>query len=683
MRLRPQFVTAALLNVLCLSVLGGQQQGIQVADLSRLRAASGVKISPDGSRIIYSVQNRDRAGRPSSQTFALTVATRQSVPFGAANPRWSPDGRMIAYGGGGGGRGGGAASAGLMVANADGSNAVLLAPMEGTNHAIRTPGESIAWSPDGKRIAFVSATPGPETQDAQGDPMVFTRYRYKSTSVGSTKWDDNKRLHIFVVDVATKQVRQLTNGDYYEHAIDWSPNGEDILFVSNRALPDPDRFFDDELYLLRVSDGSVRQLTHSESLKERPQWSPDGKQIAYEGSKRALVTARPSPMQDTHIWVMNADGSTPRELGAPIDNRQTAPKWSADGNTIYFTASERGNNHLYRVPAGGGTPVAVVSEPGSSVGAWDVAKGGSIAYTLSTPRDMGELFVKSASAANGAAPTKQYTRLNDSLFAARTIAPVETFTFSSFDGMQVEAFLTKPLGMTASSRHPMIVMIHGGPHGESGPTFNHKAQVYAAHGYACLMVNYRGSTGYGQKFVDAIFRDQDGGEAKDVLYAVDAAIRRNPWIDPLRLGIEGQSYGGQLTNWLITQTTRFKAAIPEASIANLVSFNYTAYYNDYLYGEYGEYPHQENTMQLLWDRSPLKYVANVQTPTMLVHGENDNDVAISEAEQFYVALKDVGVETTFLRYPREGHGLSETGHQMDLINRSMAWYDKHFASVRP
>jgi dipeptidyl aminopeptidase/acylaminoacyl peptidase len=669
---------AALVTVLGITSLRAQNQGIQVSDLGSLRSVTGVRIAPDGSRIIYTVQNRDRPGRPYAQTFEVTVATGQTTRFAeesgaASSPHWSPDGRMVAYGGHDGDK------SGLFVAQADGSNPVLVAPMEGSNHALRTPGEEIAWSPDSKRIAFVSATPGPETKDAGGDPMVITRYRYKSASVGSTRFDDNRRLHVFVVDLATKQVRQLTDGIYYEHALDWSPDGAEILFVSNHALPDPDRFFDDELYLLNVSDGSVRQLTHSESLKERPQWSPDGKLIAYEGSKRALVTSRPAPMQDTHIWVMNADGTNPREIGAALDNRQTTPRWQSDGSALYFTASEHGTNHLYRVPVAGGTPVAVIDEPGGSVGAWDIAKSGTIAYAQSTPRDMAELFVRTPGGGKTAASAKRLTTLNDTLLAARTIAPVEPFTFLSFDGMPVEAFLTRPLVTSTDSLHPMIVMIHGGPHGESGPTFDHKAQVYAAHGWACLMVNYRGSTGYGQKFVDAIFRDQDGGEGKDVLYAVDAAIRRNPWIDSDRLGIEGTSYGGQLSDWLITQTTRFKAAIPEAGISNLVSFNYMAYYHDYVYGEYGAWPHQVNTMDLLWDRSALKYVANVRTPTMLVHGENDNDVAIAEAEQYYIALKDVGVETVFLRYPREGHGLSETGHQMDLINRSIAWYEQHFA----
>jgi dipeptidyl aminopeptidase/acylaminoacyl peptidase len=221
-------------------------------------------------------------------------------------------------------------------------------------------------------------------------------------------------------------------------------------------------------------------------------------------------------------------------------------------------------------------------------------------------------------------------------------------------------------------------MIHGGPHAGQGPAFNLKAQVYASKGWASLMVNYRGSTGYGQRFADAISKDQDGAEAKDVLAGVDAALVRYPWIDATRMGIEGVSYGGQLSNWIITQTDRFKAAIPLAGISNLVSFNYTAYYHDYLAVEFGGYPHERGVMDTLWERSPLRYVNKVKTPTLILHGENDNDVPISEAEQWYIALKDVGVDTVFVRYPREGHGLREPKHVVDGLDRSIAWYEQHF-----
>jgi dipeptidyl aminopeptidase/acylaminoacyl peptidase len=263
------------------------------------------------------------------------------------------------------------------------------------------------------------------------------------------------------------------------------------------------------------------------------------------------------------------------------------------------------------------------------------------------------------------------------------VAPVERFQVTSEGGLEVEAFLTAPATRTPGRTRPLIVALHGGPHGQQGPAFNLKTQVYAAKGYATLMVNYRGSTGYGQAFADAIMRDQNGNEARDVLAAIDAALARDPWLDAGRLGVEGGSYGGQLANWLITRTDRFKAAVPTAGIANLVSFNYTAFYHDYLAVEFGAYPHEANTMDVLWERSPLRHVARVKTPVLILHGENDNDVPVSEAEQWYIALKDVGVDTVMVRYPREGHGLREPRHIVDAIDRSLAWYEKYFAPPRP
>jgi dipeptidyl aminopeptidase/acylaminoacyl peptidase len=229
----------------------------------------------------------------------------------------------------------------------------------------------------------------------------------------------------------------------------------------------------------------------------------------------------------------------------------------------------------------------------------------------------------------------------------------------------------------------LIVAIHGGPHGQQGPAFTLKAQVYASKGWATLMVNYRGSTGYGQAFADAIAKDQNGKEAEDVLAGVDAALARYPWLDAGRIGIEGGSYGGQLTNWLVTRTGRFKAAIPMAGISNLVSFNYTAFYHDYLAVEFGAYPHESDTMDTLWQRSPLRSVAKVTTPVLILHGENDSDVPVSEAEQWYIALKDVGVDTVMVRYPREGHGLREPRHIIDALDRSIAWYERHFDPPKP
>jgi dipeptidyl aminopeptidase/acylaminoacyl peptidase len=621
--------------------------------------------------VAYTVIKRDRPGRPYGQLWIMDLATEKAAPLGGekdggGSPLWSPDGKWLAFFGHQGEK------SGLFLSRSDGADITFLATSEGTNSPLPGTGNDAAWSPDGKQIAFLSSTPGAEASEAAGDPKVITRYLYKpDAGEGLTRFNDNQRLHIFVVDLATKQIRQLTQGNFDEHSIDWSPDGKEILFVSNRE-PNQDEFFNYDIFALRFADGSIRRLTATESNEYDPLWSPDGKRIVFRGTRRGL-TDRETTMEDAHVWTMNADGTDRREIGAALDARQGSPRWAPDGSAVYFTVQERGSIHLVRLPMAGGKPDRVVNDIGS-VGGWSVAKDGTLAYGFVSPRDPSDLFLKT-----GSAVPRRLTDLNSQVLAGKQIAEVESFTFISNDNkFEVAAFLTKPLGMTATSKHPLIVNIHGGPHGQNGPAFNFKNQVYAAHGWATLQVNYRGSSGYGQKFADAVFGDQDGNEGQDVLYGVSAAVRRYLWIDRERLGIEGVSYGGQLTDWLITQTNEFKAAVPIAGIANLVSYNYMTYYNQYEEMEFGQFLHQGNLMDVAWERSALKHVAAAHTPTMLMHGENDNDVPIAEAEQFFIALKDVGTEAIFVRYPREGHGLAETQHVIDSTDRCIAWYEKHF-----
>jgi dipeptidyl aminopeptidase/acylaminoacyl peptidase len=644
--------------------------GFQSADFLKLRAVGAVQFSPDGARIAYSITRNDSNRRPFGQLWIMTVADGKSICLSggdepSGNPEWSPDGKWISYSGRLG------AQTGLMIAHPDGSDKKYLGPWESTNAPLPGTGKTTAWSPDSKQIAYVSATPGPETADASGDPIVITRYLYKPDAAeGNSHFNDNKRLHIFVVDVASGKSRQLTNGVHYEHSIHWSPAGKEIVYISNRAQDD-DQYFNYDLFTLDPTTGENRQLTATESAEYRPHYSPDGKSIIYEATKRGL-TDRETTMEDTHVWMMDSDGKNRREVGRELDARQGEPQFSNDGRWIYFTAQDRGEVHLYRSPVPGGKPEAVVKERGS-VGSFST-HGDLLAYTLSTPNDQAELYLKS-----GEGPAKRVTDLNHDALAGKSAEPVEAFSFVSNDNKwTVEAFLTYPVDFRADKKYPLIVNIHGGPHGQQGPAFNFKNQVYAAHGWATIMINYRGSTGYGQAFTDAVFADQNGNEGMDVLYGVNAALRRYTWIDQNRLGIEGTSYGGQLSAWLITQTHMFKAAIPTAAITNIISYNYMTYYNQYEAMEWGAYPHQGNLMDVLWERSALKHVGNVVTPTLLVHGENDPDVPIAEAEQYYIALKDVGVETVMVRYPREGHGVRESHHNVDFIDRSIRWYEAHF-----
>lgn len=640
---------------------------LQSSDLYRLRSVTSAAISPDGKRIAYTIERNEKSGRPSSQLSVMELATKKSVAIGSGpggDAHWSPNGEWIAFSGKVGDK------AGLAVAHPDGSGARFLRETDSTNAPIPMQGSDIAWSPDGKQIAFVSSTPGPETAETTGDPVIIRRYLYKpDLGEGNSRLNDNKRLHIFVCDLASGAVRQLTDGTHSEHSIDWSPDGKEILFVSNRDY-DEDQFFNYDVFAVNVADKSMRRITATESAEYQPRWSPDGKSILMLATKRGLTDLE-TTMEDTHVWVMNAEGGERRELGSAINQRQLNAQWSADGKYVYFVILDRGNQRLMRLPFLGGFSERVANATGvGRVGDYSLSRDNTVAYTFTSAKDLGELYL---------GEEQQLTHLNDDILNNVTLGESETFRFTSNDNrFDVEAILTKPAGMTATSKHPMIVVIHGGPHGQQGAQFSFKNQVYAGRGYAVLMVNYRGSTGYGQQFTDAVFGDQNGSEAQDVLYGVKAALRRYLWIDPNRLGVEGVSYGGQLTAWLITQTRMFKAAIPIAAIINLVSYNYTTYYNQYEQMEFGIFPHQGTLMDTLWQRSALRYVAQIATPTFIVHGENDNDVPISEAEQFYIALKDVGVEAVMARYPREGHGLREPKHNVDLIDRSIDWYEKHW-----
>lgn len=668
-------VAVLLVAVGLLAEPAGAQSPLAASDLYRLRSVGDVVFSPDATRIAYTVTSNPPEGRPYSQLWLMEVATGRAARVGddqsrGSSPVWSPDGTRLAFQGRIA-----SGDSGVIVVRADGSGAEFIAPKQGTNSAaITMEGDGLAWSPDGRRLAIVHATPGPETAAADGDPKVITRYLYKPTaSEGNTRFNDNRRLHIFIADLATRQVRQLTDGIYSEHSIDWSPVSDEILFVSNRE-PDPDFVFNNDLFAITVSTGAIRRVTATENAEYRPRWSPDGRTIAYQATRRG-ITDLETTMEDTHVWLVNADGTNRRDLGASVDNRQGAPEWAADGASVFMTVQEHGNVRLYRLGVSGGAATAVVSEPGT-VGSFSVGRAGQLAYAYTSPSDLAQLYLRAAGAAT---QTRALTELNADVLRGKTLGTMESFTFVSNDlKHEVEAWLVKPVGLTATSSHPLIVNIHGGPHGVQGPAFNLQNQVYAGLGWAVLMVNYRGSVGYGQAWADAVFRDQNGDEAQDVLYGVNAAIRRYTWVDRNRLGVEGGSYGGQLSAWLVATTNIFKAAIPRWPIINLVSYNYMTYYPMYEEMEFGAKVHTADWLDELWRRSSLRYVNGVKTPTMLMHGENDNDVPIAESEQFYMGLKDAGVEAVMVRYPREGHGLREPKHTVDMITRSIDWYRAHF-----
>src|SRR5262249_42787293 len=403
---------------------GARAQGpLQSADLRKMRSVTAVALSPDATRAAYVVEGNDGPGRPYGQLWVMTLADGKTVRFGggndaSGNPEGSPDGQWIAY------RGRVGDKTGLAIARPDGTGARFIAEMTATNAPLPGAGRTIAWSPDGRRIAFVSSVPGPETADASGDPIVITRYLYKpDASEGLTRFNDNRRLHVFVADVASGRVEQITSGAHYEHSLEWSPKGE-LLFLSNHDADD-DEFFNYDLFAAEPSPHAVpRRLTATESTEYHPRSSPDGSAIAFQATRRGL-TDRETTMEDTHVWVMKADGSGRRELGA-IDNRQGVPEWAPDGSSVYFTVQERGETHLYRVAttcgAGGQAackPEIVIKDRGA-VGSVSIAKS-TIAYTLATATDQPELYVRVGSAA-----PRRLTDLNAGVLGGRTIAPVES-----------------------------------------------------------------------------------------------------------------------------------------------------------------------------------------------------------------------------------------------------------------
>ncbi|MEO8029071.1 MAG: S9 family peptidase [Bryobacteraceae bacterium] len=622
-----------------------------------------VQLSPDGSRIAFTLSTNDtKNGKASTQVLTMPSAggdpkAMKGVPDGASSLRWSPDGKKLAYIA----RDGGGQA--IFVTDAASGKQTKVCAYDHSNSFLAHSGNSLTWSPDSKQIAFAGTM---EPKPAPPDPMVVTRILYKTR----TSYSDNRRTHIYVVPASGGTPKAVTSGNYDEHSIDWG--GREIVFLSNRDR-DPDANLNYDIFAVTPSSGGVRQLTHTPGVEMDPQVSPDGKWIAYTATKRRLTTID-SMAEDTHIWVVSSDGGEGREIGAALDRRETNPEWSADSKSLFFTGSDHGKSVIYRVLTQNGDTKAVVDRNGQASNL-NVAKDGSIVFTMSDPSMPGELFRATASG-----EPQQLTSLNTETISAFELSKPERFSYPSFDSTRVEGFFYPALGVAAGAKKPMILMVHGGPHGANGLAFNPAAQFYAARGYAVLALNPRGSSGYGQKFSDGSINNWGGGDYKDLMAGVDYVLKTHPEIDAQRLGVTGGSYGGFMTNWIVTQTNRFKAAVAVASVSDLVSFYATSLYQDLVHQEFNGYPWEN--YELLWKWSPMAHIKSVTTPLMLLHGEMDNDVHITQAEEMYTALRQRGVEAELVRYPREGHGFREPRHRVDALTRTVEWMDRHVSSAK-
>jgi dipeptidyl aminopeptidase/acylaminoacyl peptidase len=715
------------------------QRPMTAADTLRMAAVSDAQISPDGAWVAYTVSTteadatrntlwlvRARGGNATLRPNEDDSPSERAAPaqllaptWNATNPRWSPDGKRIAF------RATQQERSGIWVISLDDRQPRLIAPVRETNFFITYAGEAFAWSPDSRRIAFISATEEAKTEErpdlartstraaaTQDDPRVIDRIQYKSR----TSFSDRARTHVWVVDVDAslagdeRAIRQLTTGQFYDHALTWSPRGDEVAFLSNHES-DPDAVNNSDIFAVDMS-GRVRQITDTRGCEYEPAWSPDGKWIAYTATRRDVTTID-SVAEDTHVWVVDAGGGGGRELTAALDRRARSPRWSPDGNAIFFLAGDRGRTTIYRASLndrriqaftmwgdqrGEMRSLFVTSRPSSDetddirnlreyrqfqVGNFSIAskffrvgavgRGISfnpISFTLSDAVNPAEVYL----APGSVVPALRLSAHNNQLTRQLRLSAPEEINFESFDSTPIQGWLMKPVGWREDRRYPLILSIHGGPHGMYGYAFNPAFQVYAARGYAVLYLNPRGSSGYGQKFSDGTLREWGGGDYRDLMTGVDEVLHTRSWIDPERMGVTGGSYGGFMTNWIITQTTRFKAAVAQASVSNLVSFYATSLYQDLIHAEFGGFPWDD--YDLLWRWSPLRYVRQAQTPTLLLHGEADNDVHITQAEEMYTALKRRGIEAVLVRYPREGHGLREPRHRLDALERTLAWFDR-------
>ena len=673
------------------------------ADVLRVATVSDPQISPNGDWVVYTVsitEGEQTVGtlwlvRSGERLSGIPPTSRQPeqrrnwelprnpgrplLPAGwsAANPRWSPDGKSIAFLSTHDGQ------HGIWVSGPERRIPRFVAAVRETNFFITYAGESFAWSPDSKMIAYVSASEESDSLDSSSkndDPRVVERIQYKSR----TSFSDRLRTHIWLTDVDQPQPRQLTSGPFYDHALSFSPGGDEIAFISNHE-PDPDANNNSDIFATNLQ-GQVRQITQTAGCEYEPTWSPDGKRIAYVATKRDVTTID-SVAEDTHLWVASASGDTRTELTADLDRRARTPRWSADSRTVFFLAGDHGRTLVYRIAVDGGKAHPLFdnqiaprerddnfASPNRlfQITGFNLASGNNplIVVALTTSLRPAEVW-----AGDYASEVwRPLTAHNNSLVQGSALNEPDEIAFKSIDGTTIQGWLMKPLGWREDRKYPMILSIHGGPHGMYGYAFNPTLQVYAARGYAVLYLNPRGSSGYGQKFSDGTINEWGGGDYQDLMAGVDEALRRYSWIDANRLGVTGGSYGGFMTNWIITQTPRFRAAVSAASVSNLVSFYSTSLYQDLVHAEFGGFPW--DNYDLLWQWSPLRYVRQVSTPTLFIHGEQDNDVHITQAEEMYMALRRRGVETVLVRYPREGHGLLEPRHRVDALERTLAWFDR-------
>jgi dipeptidyl aminopeptidase/acylaminoacyl peptidase len=637
-------------------------------DFAAIREVADPRLSPDGSWIAYTVRTVDLAKDKAatnlwmarwdgSQNLALTFGEDSQ-----SHPRWSPDGRYLAFLSS---RGDARKSAQVWLLNREGGEAEKVTDLAGGV-------EDLAWSPDGKKMALAvrdpdpnAPPPGEEKPKKTPPPIVIDRFQFKEDIQG---YLTNLRVHLDLFDLASRKAVTLTSGPHDDLLPSWSPDGSQIAFVTKRG-EDPDRTENWDIYAIEARPGAhERQLTTSPEADDHPDWgsapawSPDGKWIVYlHGGDPKLIE-----YVTNSLAVIPASGGEARILTPKLDRNMSAPRFSADGKWIYFRLEEDRVEHVARIPAEGG-PIATVVGGWRVVRAFDLARDGRLAVLASTTDRPNEVF---AADKNG---LRDLSKQNDAFLATVRLGKVEETDFKSKDGTEVHGFVTWPPDHEPGRKEAALLRPHGGPQAQYGSSFNFEAQVLAAAGYLVITPNPRGSTGRGTDYCKAIYADWGHKDVEDDLAAVDDAVARG-LADPDRLGVGGWSYGGMSTNYIIATSNRFKAATSGASISNILAgYGTDEYVRDYE-NELGvPWKHLDVWMRISF---PFYHADRIQTPTLFLGGDKDFNVPLLNGEQMYQALRSLGVPTELIIYPGQFHGLRKPSYILDRYKRYIDWYAK-------
>ena len=643
---------------------------LQLQDYLDWEDVQSPQLSPDGGRIIFVRRWVDKTNDKWESSVWMMNGDGSQARFlvNGSGASWSPDGKRIAYVAKGEPTG-----SQIFVRWMDAEGAVTQ-----ISHLTDAP-SNLEWSPDGKSIAFSMNVPAkrddpfarvplpaaPKGAKWTEPPRVVTRLDYRQDRVG---YVDDYWTHVFIIDAGGGTPRQVTNGDWNHGAPKWLDAGT-LLFTGLR-VPNAEHIWrESEIYAADLKSGAIRALTHRKGPDGNPTPSPDGRKIAYTGYDSTDAT-----WKDAALYVMDADGSNPHALTAAMDRSPSGMHWSEDGSTIYFTAENEGSRHLYSATMAG--QVKQLTTGQQLVTASDIRNGTAVAIRTAAllPPDVVKFSVKTP------ATLTQLTSVNADILDGKQLGAVEEIWYKSKDGLRIQGWIVKPPDFQAGKKYPLMLSIHGGPHSMYNVGFNFAFQEHAANGFVTLYVNPRGSTGYGSSFGNAIKNAYPGKDFDDLMAGVDTVLGRG-YVDARRLFVYGCSGGGVLTAWTVGHTDRFAAASSNCPVTNWMSFvgvtDSPSWYRNF------EKPFWEDPSEYL-KRSPIMYVGNVKTPTMLMTGELDRRTPMPQTEEYYEALRLRGVPTAMVRFNNEWHGTSSTPSNFLRTQAYLrAWFERYSGPITP